>query len=145
LKSLVGREFGPSSWLTMTQPDIDRFAELTGDRQFIHVDPQRAAAETPFGGAVAHGFLTLALLGAMAAEVLPQLDGGGIGINYGFDRVRFLAPVRAGARLRGRFTLLEASSRSAGEVLTRHAVLIEIEGEPKPALAAEWLTLTVLG
>ena len=120
---------------------IDAFAEVTRDRQFIHVDPERAAAK-PFGGTVAHGFLTLSLLSAMAYDALPARKG--FGVNYGFDRVRFVAPVRAGARVRGRFALIGRSPRGANETLTRLAVSIEIEGEAKPALVAEWLTLSIL-
>jgi acyl dehydratase len=145
LTGLVGQELGVSAWRRVSQRDVDRFSEVTGDHQFIHVDPQRAAAETPFGGTVAHGFLTLSLLSAMGAEILPRLERRRIGINYGFDRIRFVAPVRVGARVRGRFVLLEAGYRSDGAVLTRYAVTVEIEGEEKPALAAEWLTLAILG
>ncbi len=105
LRARIGREAGASSWITLDQAVIDRFADLTGDRQFIHVDPGRAAAETPFGGTIAHGFLTLSLLSRMGAEALPPLAGRVRGINYGFDRVRFLAPVPAGGRVRGRFVL----------------------------------------
>ena len=119
---------------------IDSFAEVTHDAQFIHVDPARAAA-TPFGGTVAHGFLTLSLLSAMANDALPA--GGGFGVNYGFDRVRFLAPVRAGANVRGRFRTVERTPRGAGGTLSRFLVEVEIQGEIKSALAAEWLTLTI--
>ena len=119
---------------------IDAFAEVTQDRQFIHVDPERAAA-TPFGGTVAHGFLTLSLLSAMANDALPARDG--FGVNYGFDRARFVAPVRAGSRVRGRFEVLERTSRAEGGERARLAVTVEIEGSAKPALAAEWLTLAL--
>jgi acyl dehydratase len=145
LKGFVGQELGASPWRRVSQHDIDRFSEVTGDDQFIHVDPQRAAVETPFGGTVSHGFLTLSLLSAMGADILPRLEGRRMGINYGFDRVRFVAPVKAGARVRGRFVLLEAGYRTDRTVLTRYAVTVEIEGEEKPALAAEWLTLAILG
>ena len=139
----IGRELGVSSWITVDQAMIDTFAEATGDRQFIHVDPVRAA-QTPFGGTVAHGFLTLSLLPRMAAETLPVVEGRAISINYGFDKVRFVAPVRSGARLRARFILLDIGERAPREVLSRYAVTIEIEGEERPALAAEWLTLAIL-
>ena len=102
LQARTGEELGVSSWLVVDQSMIDRFADVTDDHQFIHVDPVRAAAETPFGGAIAHGFLTLSLLSRMGAEVLPRIEGRIRGINYGFDRVRFLAPVPAGGRVRGR-------------------------------------------
>ena len=121
---------------------IDAFAEVTHDAQFIHVDPERAAA-TPFGGTVAHGFLTLSLLSAMANDALPRRDEGGMGVNYGFDRVRFLAPVRAGANVRGRFRVVERTPRGAGGMLTRYIVAVDIQGETKPALAADWLILTI--
>ena len=114
--------------------------ELTQDRQFIHVDPARAAA-TSFGGTVAHGFLTLSLLSAMADDALPE-RAHCVGVNYGFDRVRFVAPVTAGSRLRGRFSVIERSPRGVNETQTRLAVSVEIEGGTKPALVAEWLTLS---
>jgi acyl dehydratase len=144
LQARTGEELGVSSWLVVDQSMIDRFADVTDDHQFIHVDPVRAAAETPFGGAIAHGFLTLSLLSRMGAEVLPRIEGRIRGINYGFDRVRFLAPVPAGGRVRGRFVLIEAARRSPAEVLIRTAVTVELESAPRPALAADWLTLTVL-
>jgi len=121
---------------------IDAFAEVTLDRQFIHVDPARAA-RTPFGGTVAHGFLTLSLLSAMADDALPERKDG-VGVNYGFDRVRFSSPVKAGSRLRGRFSVIERTPRGPGETRTRLAVSVEIDGAPKPALVAEWLTLSIL-
>lgn len=143
-KGLVGREIGVSDWLEVDQARIDAFAEVGIDDQYIHVDPARAAAETEFGGTIAHGFLTLSLLTPLAAGVLPELAGRAMGINYGLEKLRFLAPVRAGRRVRGRFTLLDVSERKPGQILTRYGVSIEIEGEDKPALAAEWLTLSVL-
>jgi acyl dehydratase len=134
---------GISGWLLVDQGMIDAFADATGDRQFIHVDPGRAA-QTPFGGTVAHGFLTLSLLPRLAAESIPAVEDRVMSINYGFDRVRFVAPVRSGSRIRARFVLVDVSERAPREVLTRYAVTVEIEGEEKPALAAEWLTLTML-
>ncbi len=145
LKGRIGEEVGVSSWWAIDQSMIDRFAEVTDDRQFIHVDPARAATETPFGGTIAHGFLTLSLLSAMGQEGMPQIEGRVMGINYGFDRVRFLSPVPVGGRVRGRFVLAEAALRSPKEVMLRYQVTIELEGAAKPALAAEWLTLAVLG
>ena len=144
LKALIGEEIGVSSWRAMSQERIDRFAEVTDDHQFIHLDRERAARETPFGGTIAHGFLTLALLSSMAYEALPTIEGRTMGINYGFDRVRFLTPVRSGSRVRAHFTLADVVSRSPKEVMLRYALTIEIEGQAKPALAAEWLTLAVL-
>jgi acyl dehydratase len=120
---------------------IDRFAEATGDHQFIHVDPERAA-QTPFGGTIAHGFLSLSLMPMLAAKTdTPRIQGVKMGVNYGGNKVRFLAPVRAGSRVRGRFTLDSVEEKAPGQWLMRHTVTVEIEGEGKPALAAEWLGL----
>lgn len=145
LEGRVGQELGASGWQTVTQGMIDAFAEVTNDHQFIHIDPGRAAAETPFDGTIAHGFLTLSLLSAMAYEALPEVEGRTMGVNYGFDRIRFLLPVRAGSRVRARFHLAEVTRRSAAEIMLRHRVSVEIEGAEKPALAADWLTLSILG
>ncbi len=139
-KENVGREIGVSRWFPIGQARIDDFADLTEDRQGIHVDTA-AAAQSAFGATIAHGFLVLSLLSAMAAEVLPPFDDREFSLNYGFDKVRFVAPVRAGGRVRGRFTLVEASPRTGRDQLNRFAVTVEIEGETKPALVAEWLTL----
>lgn len=140
IKSRVGEEVGVSSWITIDQARIDTFADATEDRQFIHVDPS-AAAQTPFGGTIAHGFLSLSLLSRMGAEAMLMPDGMKMAINYGLDRVRFLAPVRSGSRVRGRFTLDSVEEKVPGQWLLRHHVSVEIEDEEKPALAAEWLTL----
>ena len=145
LKSRVGQELGVSSWKLIDQDRIDRFAAVTEDLQFIHVDPERALAETPFGGTIAHGFLTLSLLSAMGQEALPTIRNRTMGINYGLERVRFLSPLPVGARVRGRFILSEISMRSETQAMLRYQVSVEIEGAEKPALAAEWLTLAVLG
>lgn len=139
---LVGREIGVSSWFLIDQARVDAFAAVTEDRQFIHVDPLRAA-QTPFGGTVAHGFLTLSLLSMMAYEVAPVLENLVAGINYGFDKVRFLTPVRTGSRVRGRFTLAEAALKEPGRWLIRYQVAMEIEGADKPALIADWLGLQI--
>lgn len=139
---LVGEEIGVSSWHLVDQSRIDLFAEVTEDHQFIHVDPTRAKL-TPFGATIAHGFLTLSLLSVFAYEVLPSLEGAAMGVNYGFDKLRFLSPVKSGSRVRGRFTLADATMRSPKELLARTAVTVEIEGEDKPALVADWLGLTV--
>ena len=142
LPALVGASLGHSDWSEMTQERVDAFAELTGDHNFIHVDAARAR-ETPFGGTIAHGFLTLAMLSAMAEDALPAIAGAALGVNYGFDRLRFLAPVPAGARVRGRFTLVGATQRSEREWLMNHEAIVEIEGAERPALAARWLTMVV--
>ena len=140
IRSRIGEEVGVSSWLTVDQPRIDAFAEATEDHQFIHVDPQAAAA-SGLGGTIAHGFLSLSLLSRMAAEGMLIPEGVKMALNYGFDRVRFLAPVKSGKRVRGRFTLDSVEEKAPGQVLMRHLVTVEIEGEDKPALAAAWLGL----
>jgi len=140
IRSRVGTEIGLSSWLTVDQARIDAFAEATEDRQFIHTDPA-AAAQTPFGGTIAHGFLSLSLLSRMAADAMLIPEGVKMAVNYGLDRVRFLAPVRSGSRVRGRFTLDSIEEKAPGQLLMRHVVTVEIEGEDKPALSAIWLGL----
>jgi acyl dehydratase len=140
IRSRIGEEVGVSNWLTVDQERITDFAEATEDRQFIHIDPA-AAAQTPFGGTIAHGFLTLSLLSRMAAEAMLIPDGVKMAVNYGLDRVRFLAPVKSGKRVRGRFVLDSVEEKAPGQVLLRHIVTVEIEGEDKPALTAEWLGL----
>jgi acyl dehydratase len=140
IRSRIGEEVGVSSWLTVDQARIDVFADATEDHQFIHVDP-RAAAAAGLGGTIAHGFLSLSLLSRMAAEGMLIPEGVKMALNYGFDRVRFLAPVKSGKRVRGRFTLDSVEEKAPGQVLMRHLVTVEIEGEDKPALAAIWLGL----
>ena len=140
IRAQIGKEVGISSWLLVDQDRIHAFAEATEDRQFIHVDPD-AAAQTPFGGTVAHGFLTLSLLSRMAAEGMLVPQGLKMAVNYGLDRVRFLAPVRSGKRVRGHFSLDSIDEKAPGQWLMRHNVTVEIEGEDKPALTAVWLGL----
>ncbi|WP_309662505.1 MaoC family dehydratase [Sphingomonas sp.] len=140
LHSRVGSEVGVSGWLTMDQARIDAFADTTEDRQFIHIDPE-AAAQTPFDGTVAHGFLSLAMLSRMAVEGMLVPDTLKMAGNYGLDRVRFIAPVRSGQRIRGRFTLDSIEEKAPGQLLFRHTVTVEIEGVDKPALTAQWLGL----
>ena len=111
------------------------------DHQFIHIDPERAKRETPFGTTVAHGFLTMSLMSIMSYEVMPVIEGTTMGVNYGFDKLRFISPVRSGSRVRGRFTLMEARLRKPTELLSRTSVSVEIEGEAKPAIVADWLGL----
>ena len=140
IRSKVGQEIGASDWILVDQPRIDAFAEVTEDHQFIHVDPV-AAGRTPFGGTIAHGFLSLSLLSRMAADVFLIPEGVKMAVNYGFDRVRFLAPVRSGKRVRGRFTLASVEEKRPGQWQFVHDVTVEIEDEPKPALTAEWIGL----
>lgn len=140
LPSLVGRELEPSSWLEITQQRVDRFADVTEDHQFIHVDPA-AAARTPFGGTIAHGFLTLSLLPRLTAERAPTIEGQRMAINYGCDRLRFVQPVRVGSRVRARQQYLEVTEKHPDQWLVRTQVTVEIENEPKPALVVESLAL----
>ena len=133
----VGTELGVSSWMAIEQPAIDTFAELTRDSYFIHVDPDRAK-DTRFGGTIAHGFLTLSMLSWMAYEVCPAVEGSKTSVNYGFDRLRFVSPVPSGSRIRGRF-VLSAFDVKDNRWQARYAVTVEIEGEAKPALVADWL------
>ncbi|MEX0287026.1 MAG: MaoC family dehydratase [Paracoccaceae bacterium] len=144
-QTLIGTEVGVSNWITVDQDMIDSFAETTHDDQWIHVDPERAARETPFGGAIAHGFLTLSLASRFAYDCFDMLPGQVMGINYGFEKLRFLTPVVAGSRVRGRFELKEARLRSPTELLRTNILTIEIDGTDKPALVAEWLGLAIFG
>src|SRR6266513_2242856 len=130
---MLGHEVGVSSWHLVNQKRIDVYADVIEDHQFIHIDPERAKRETPFGATVAHGFLTMSLLSIMSYEAM--------GVNYGFDKLRFISPVRSGSRVRGRFALAEAKLRKPTELLSRTNVTVEIEGEEKPALVADWIGL----
>lgn len=143
LQSLIGTEVGVSRWIEIDQARIDAFAKITEDEQFIHVDPEAAKA-TPFGGTIAHGFLTLSLASAMSYDAVAPLEGVVMGVNYGFDKLRFLAPVPAGSRIRGRFKLLGAEDKGGGRWLLKHELTVEIEGGEKPALIAEWLGMQVV-
>ena len=138
IKARIGTEIGVSDWILIDQKAIDIFADVTGDHQFIHVDPA-AAAQTPFGGTVAHGFLTLSLLSQMAAGVMLIPPTIRMAVNYGFEKVRFIAPVRSGKSVRGRFTLLSVEEKRPGQWQFLHHVTVEIEGEDKPALTADWI------
>jgi acyl dehydratase len=141
LQACVGRELGVSDWLTIDQSRIDQFAECTGDHQWIHVDVERAQRESPFGGPVAHGYLTLSLLAPTALEVFIRPAGITQAFNYGLDRVRFISPVRVGARVRNRIKLLSAEEKGGSRVLLSTDNTIEIEGEEKPALTAVALAM----
>ncbi|MEY9884475.1 MaoC family dehydratase [Bradyrhizobium sp. USDA 329] len=140
-QAMVGKEIGVSSWHLIDQPRIDTYADVIEDHQFIHVDRERARKETAFGGTIAHGFLTMSLLSIMSYEVMPVIAGTTMGVNYGFDKLRFISPVRSGKRVRGRFVLAEAKLRKPNELQSRTNVTVEIEGEDKPALVADWLGL----
>jgi acyl dehydratase len=141
MPSLVGTEVGVSDWIMVDQPMINMFADATHDHQFIHVDEERAKAESPFGGTIAHGFLTLSLLSAMNFGCVPKVREQTMGINYGFERIRFMSPVRAGTRVRGHFTLTDMRYRGAGMLMTTYDVSVEIENEKKPAMTANWITI----
>lgn len=143
LASLIGQEVGVSRWIEIDQARIDAFAKITEDEQFIHVDPEAAKA-TPFGGTIAHGFLTLSLASAMSYDAVKPLEGVVMGVNYGFDKLRFLAPVPAGSKVRGRFKLLSADDKGSGRWLLKHELTVEIEGSEKPALIAEWLGMQMV-
>ena len=140
MKARIGTET-VSDWVEVTQAMIDRFADATGDHQFIHLDPV-AAAQTPFGGTIAHGFLTLSLMPLLASKVpdAPQIDGAKMGVNYGGNSVRFLTPVRSGSRVRGRFKLLAFEEKRPGQFQQTNAFTVEIEGQDKPAMVAEWIS-----
>lgn len=138
-----GKEVGISDWIEVTQERINLFADATGDHQFIHIDPVKAA-QTPFGGTIAHGFLTMSLLSEMGQSGMVRLEGAKMGVNYGLNSLRFLSPVHSGKRIRGRFVLKDAVERSPGVIQSTTEVTVEIEGETKPALVAEWVTLTYL-
>ncbi|MGB1141448.1 MAG: MaoC family dehydratase [Halioglobus sp.] len=140
----IGHKFEPGEWIEITQDRINTFADCTEDHQFIHVD-EEAAKNTPFGTTIAHGFLTLSLLSKMA-------EGNGIvpenivmGLNYGFDKVRFLAPVKSGKRVRANAEISDITEKDGGRFLTKQTISVEIEGEETPALIAEWLTMVVAG
>jgi acyl dehydratase len=134
----AGSSFGASEWVVVTQSMIGAFADVTDDRYFLHVDPERASA-TPFKGTIAHGMLTLSLLPAMAYQVCPYVEGARYPLNYGFDKVRFVAPVPARSRVRASFVLREAKAVRADQRQLRYDATIEIEGSERPALVAEWL------
>jgi len=143
VRSLVGSELGVSDWLRIEQARVNAFADTTEDHQFIHVDPERAAA-TPFGGTIAHGFLTLSLLPRMMEDIGGGMEDTVMGLNYGFDRIRFLAPVRVNSRVRARAKLLDVQEKAPKQFLIKQEITIEIENESKPALVAEWLTMVMV-
>ena len=143
MKAAIGTE-SVSDWVEVTQAMIDQFAQATGDHQFIHVDADRAA-QTPFGGTIAHGFLTLSLMPMLSASAdVPRLEGAAMGVNYGGDRVRFLTPVRSGSKVRGRFKPLSFDEKKPGQFQQTTQFTVEIEGHDKPALIADWISQTFL-
>ncbi len=140
LEALVGTEIGSSEWLEIDQDRINTFADVTEDQQFIHVN-QELAKKTPFGGTIAHGFLTLSLLSRFSEDAGLVIEGVKMGINYGFEKIRFLAPVPSGSKVRGRFFLKSVVEKKEGNFLITYQVSVDIEGSDKPALVADWLTL----
>ena len=144
LRSLVGSELGTSDWVEISQERIDAFADCTEDHQFIHVD-QEKAAQTPFGGTIAHGFLTLSLLSKMIESNGIYPENLVMGINYGFDKIRFLTPVRAGKRVRAHVTITDVDRKDDNRFLVKQSVSVEIEGEENPALVADWLSMVIAG
>ncbi len=145
LQARLGTEIGVSNWIRIDQQMIDAFGAITSDNQWIHTDPVRAAAESPFGTTIAHGFLTLSLASRFVYDCFTPPPGQALGINYGFDKLRFLSPVPVGAQVRGRFVLKEITKRSQTALLRKTAMTIEIDGLEKPALVADWLGMMVFG
>ena len=135
LKTLTGQEIGISDWISVTQEMIDRFADVTGDHQWIHVDTERATRETPFGSTIAHGFLTVSLLPQLSQQTLVVQGDFKMRINYGFNRLRFVSPVRSGSRIRARFTAQKVTDNEVTWLVT-----VDVEGQDKPAVVAEWLS-----
>ena len=143
LGDFVGRELGVSDWVVVDQARIDAFAACTGDRQWIHVDVERAERESPFGGTIAHGYLSLSLLASLAIEIGIVPKDASAGLNYGLDKVRFMTPVKAGARVRSRVTLASVENKGGGRILINTTNTLEIEGEDKPALIAQTLAMLI--
>ncbi|WP_417320158.1 MaoC family dehydratase [Emcibacter sp.] len=141
-RSFIGNETGVSDWVNIDQGMINGFADITRDWQFIHVDPEKAKA-SPFGRTIAHGFLTLSFLSHFAETAALSIEGARMLVNYGFDKLRFLSPVPSGARIRGKFVLKDMQERAPGQILFSYTVTVEVEGEEKPALMADWLMLFI--
>jgi len=144
-QAYIGLEVGVTQWFEISQTRVNQFSEATGDFQFIHVDSARAQTETAFGGTIAHGFLTLSLLSMLASQTgTIKIKGCNVDINYGLDKVRFLNPVKVGKRIRARFELMSAVDKSPNCYLLKHKATVEIEGETKPAMIAEWLGMAMI-
>ncbi len=134
-----GQEIGVTRWFHMDQERVNQFADCTEDWYFIHTDPEKAKTETPWGGTIAHGFLTASLLSAMAYDVVPRIQGVAHGVNYGFDKLRFVSKVPVGSNVRGRFVLKRADTSKDGEITLTYNVTIEIEDQERPAVVADWI------
>jgi acyl dehydratase len=143
LTDYIGKQSGVSRWFTISQEQIDMFADATHDHQFIHVDVEKAK-ETPFGSTIAHGFLSLSLLSAIAYDASINLENTIMGLNYGFDKIRFLQPVKVNSKVRGSMVLVDVLEKRPNEFLLTWNVTIEIESIEKPALTAQWLTMTIV-
>ena len=139
MQARVGADFGVTDWMLIDQPMVNTFAKLTQDEYFIHVDPERAARETPYGGTIVHGFFTLSMLAQMGYQACPAVEGTKSGVNYGFNRLRFVSPVKTGSRVRGHFKLKSFEVDPGKRWTATWDVSVEIEGEGKPAIVAEWL------
>lgn len=143
VQAQVGLQLEPTPWHTVTQEQINQFADCTLDHQFIHIDPE-AAANTPFGGTIAHGFLTLSMLSHFSESFGFVIEGVYMGVNYGFDSVRFIAPVKVGKRIRAHAKTLEVIEKNPGQFMSKTEVTLEIEGEEKPALKAVWIGMQMV-
>ena len=147
-EAYVGKPIGESDWVKIDQARIDQFGEATDDRNPLHVDPEWAAANGPFGGTIAHGFLTLSLLTHLSGSIRVdpgRFQGVIMGVNYGFDKVRFISPVKVGSRIRARSTLSDVQRKGPSGILSTRTMTVEIDGEDKPACIADWLTLIQYG
>lgn len=143
VKEYIGFEAEPTAWHTISQEAINQFADCTLDHQFIHVDPEKAK-ETPFGTTIAHGFLSLSMLSHFAEQYSVIIDGFYMGLNYGFDKVRFMSPVKVNSRIRARAKILDIEEAKAGQYRVKTQVTVDIEGEEKPALIAEWISMQLV-
>jgi len=143
VSELIGKEIGVSDWFLIDQARINDFADTTVDHQFIHVDPEKAS-KTPFGTTIAHGFLTLSLLPHLVSGLGAGMEGAVMGLNYGFDKIRFLAPVKVNSRVRARVKLADVQEKAPKQYLVKQEITVEIENEAKPALVAEWLTMVMV-
>ncbi len=143
VKDYIGFEAEPTAWHTISQEAINQFADCTLDHQFIHVDPEKAK-DTPFGTTIAHGFLSLSMLSHFAEQYSVIIDGFYMGLNYGFDKVRFMSPVKVNSRIRARAKILDIEEAKAGQYRVKTQVTVDIEGEDKPALIAEWISMQLV-
>ncbi|MAI05748.1 MAG: Nodulation protein N [Alphaproteobacteria bacterium TMED87] len=144
LPTLIGKDLGCSDWLSIDQDRINLFADCTEDHQFIHIDEDRAKKETPFGGTIAHGFLSLSLLSKLSNGVAVELENVKMAINYGFEKIRFIQPVPSGSKVRAHFFLNNADERKPNQWMLTYDISVEIEGSDKPVLSAQWLTIQLL-